>query len=77
MKNINTKRNKIKLNRIEAVSIMGCYFEYFGTITILGTNEIKHHIKLSNPKDDVYCYKTISQNEWDGLRKFAYNYLGI
>mgnify|MGYP003657291658 FL=1 len=61
----------------KTLSTCGCYFEYLGEITILGTKEIKHQVRLTNPKDDVFTTKTISQNDWNGLRKFAHNYLGI
>lgn len=67
-----------KMTRLEIISIGGCFFEYFGAVNVIGTNEIKHFVKLTNPKEDVWgSGQSISDTDWNGLRKFAHNYLGI
>ena len=66
------------MSRIETISIGGCFFEYFGSVNVIGTNEIKHVVKLTNPKEDVWgSGQTITDTDWKGLRKFAQNYLEI
>ena len=75
---------KQTLTRKEAVSLGGCYFQYYGTINISDTNEVKHLIIFHNMIEDKYdVVKSLSQDEWKSsndhtnLLNFANQYLGI
>jgi len=65
------------MKRIEAISNRGCFFEYYGTVKVLGTNKVRHIIRIANPKDDVFANKTIEDADWKGLRAFMNQYFGL
>jgi len=72
------------LTRKESISLGGCYFQYYGTINISDTNEVRHLIIFHNMIEDKYdVVKSLSQDEWKlsndhtNLLNFANQYLGI
>ena len=72
------------LTRKESISLGGCFFKYYGTINMSDTNEVRHIITLTNPKEDKWnVCKTFTQEEWKStsdkinLSNFVNQYLGI